>query len=83
MQAARRDLEATRHEWQLALEAWQVEKKRVEALLLLARRYALEEARLEEKRERRLHDELSTRSAYAKRFSGQGEAAFLYPQDTA
>jgi flagellar FliJ protein len=81
MQSATRDLETTRREWQLALDAWQVEKKRVEALLVLARRHALEQNKLEEKRERRLHDELSARSAYAHRFSEQGEAALLYPQE--
>jgi flagellar export protein FliJ len=83
MHAARLALDAARREWELALEAWQVEKKRVEAFSLLARRHALEEKKLEEKRERRLHDELSARSAYAHRFSEQGEAAFLFPQEGA
>jgi flagellar export protein FliJ len=73
--AAARQLDNARHEWQLALDAWQVEKKRVEALQLLARRHALEQQKIEEKRERRLHDELSTRSAYALRFAEQEETA--------
>lgn len=80
MKAAARDLEAARGEWQLALDAWQVEQKRVEAMLMLARRHALEQRRLEEQRERRLHDELSTRSAYANRSGEHGQFAFLYSQ---
>jgi flagellar export protein FliJ len=81
MQAAASDLEHARHAWQLALDAWQVEKKRVEALQLLARRHALEQRKLEEKRERRLHDELSTRNAYAQRVGEQEEAALSYSQE--
>lgn len=81
MRSARHALEAARIEWQQALDAWQVEKKRVEALSLLERRHAFEQKRLEEKRERRLHDELSARSAYAHRFSEQGEAAFRPAQE--
>lgn len=80
MKAAAHELEKSRREWQLALEAWQVEKKRVEALQLLATRHALEQQRLEEKRELRLHDELSTRSAYALRSKDESGAVlpFLY-----
>lgn len=75
MQDAARALEHTREAWQRELAAWQVEKKRLEALQLLARRHAQEQLRQEEKRERRLHDELSSRSAYARRQDEQGEAA--------
>ena len=81
MQSARHALETARIEWQQALDAWQVERKRVEALSLLERRHAFEQKRLEEKRERRLHDELSARSAYAHRFSEQGEAALRLAQE--
>ena len=81
MKAAARDLENARHEWRLALDAWQIEKKRVEALQLLARRHALEQRKLEEKRERRLHDELSTRSAYALRYGERGETALPYSHE--
>ena len=77
MKAAMRDLENTRRDWQHALDDWKIEKKRVEALMVLARRHAMEERRREEKRERRLHDELSARSAYAHRFSEQHGAGFL------
>ena len=77
MNAALRDQETARHNWQLALDAWQVEQKRVEALLLLARRHAQEEQRREEKRERRLHDELSSRSAYARGFGTQFDDGLL------
>lgn len=80
LKSATSDLERARHEWQLALDAWQVEKKRVEALSALARRHALEQSRLEEKRERRLHDELSARSAYAHRVAEQSEVGFLFPE---
>jgi flagellar export protein FliJ len=73
MLAAARELEQTRCEWQLALDAWQVEKKRLEALQLLARRHALDERRQEERRERRLHDEISSRSAHVRRLA-EGEA---------
>lgn len=78
MKSAARDLETARNEWQLALDAWQVEKKRVDALQALARRHQLELDRLEEKRERRLHDELSARSAYARRLGTQNDAGFLF-----
>lgn len=74
-QVANRELERCRREWQLALEAWQVERKRVEALQLLARRHAEREAREEEKRERRLHDELSARSAHARGLGPMQQAA--------
>lgn len=67
MKAALRALENAQCEWRLALQAWQVEKRRVEALQLLARRHAAEQRRLEETRERRLHDELSTRTAHIQR----------------
>ncbi len=80
MKLAVHDLESARCEWRFALDAWQVEKKRMEAMQFLARRHALEQRKLEEKREQRLHDELSSRSAYARRSSGQGEAAAPCPQ---
>lgn len=83
MKSATRDLENAQHEWQLALDAWQVEKKRVDAFLALARRHALEQSKLEEKRERRLHDELSTRSAYALRITEGSDAAFPFPVEAA
>jgi flagellar export protein FliJ len=82
-QSATRDLENARHLWQLALDAWQIEKKRVEALQVLARRHALEQRKLEEKRESRLHDELSARSAFAHGSSGQDQAVYHYPQEAA
>lgn len=83
--AAMRELENAQREWQLALEAWQVEKKRVEALQLLASRHALEQRKQEEKRERRLHDELSTRTAHALRAAEDNQTAlpFLYGRSLA
>lgn len=83
MKSATRDLDNAQREWQLALDAWQVEKKRVEAFLALARRHALEQSKLEEKRERRLHDELSTRSAYAYRVAEGSEAAYMRADEAA
>lgn len=83
MKSATRDLENAQREWQQTLDVWQVEKKRVEAFLALSRRHALEQSRLEEKRERRLHDELSTRSAYALLIAEGGDAAFLFPEESA
>ncbi len=77
LKSALRNMENNRLEWQLALDEWEIQKKRVEALMVLARRHALEERRREEKSERRLHDELSARSAYAHRFSEQHGAGFL------
>lgn len=79
MKAAARDLESARCEWRFTLDAWQVEKKRALALQFLARRHALEQRRLEEKREQRLHDELSTRNAYARGFNEQGDAVSPCP----
>jgi flagellar FliJ protein len=81
MNAALREQENAQRTWQLALDDWQVEKKRVEAFMALARRHALEERRREEKREHRLHDELSARSAYAQRFSEQHGVGFLHAQE--
>ena len=78
MKAAMRQLEHARREWQLALDAWQVEKKRLEAMQLLARRHVLEQRKLEEKREHRLHDELSTRSAQALRVGEEERSAMSY-----
>ena len=81
MKAAARELENAQREWQLALDAWQVERKRVEALQALARRHALEQSKLEEKRERRLHDELSARSAYAQRHGEEAQADPHYSRE--
>lgn len=77
MKHALLELDVMRGEWQHALDDWQVEKKRVEALAALARRHVLEERRREEKRESRLHDELSARSTYAHRFFEQYGTDYL------
>ena len=66
--------------WQRALADWQIEKKRLEALQVLARRHALEEARRDEKQERRLHDELASKAAYMRMPSRQHETGFLFPE---
>lgn len=80
MMAAAGDLERAHAEWLRALDAWQVERKRLQALQLLAQRHVLEQRRLEEKRERRLHDELSARSAYVRRHEEHGEMSLAYLQ---
>lgn len=73
-------IESTHEAWQRALADWQAEKKRLEALQTLARRHALEEARREEKQERRLHDELASKAAYQRMPSGRQETGFLFSQ---
>lgn len=80
MKAAMQALENAQLERQLALEDWEVEKQRLQALQMLARRHALEQRKLEEKHERRLHDELSARGAHALRFGEDGQAALYQSQ---
>jgi flagellar export protein FliJ len=74
-------LKDARQVWQNALDAWQQESQRVEALRALAKLHEQAENRLEERRERRLHDELSLRSAYAWQFAGRGDTGFMFPED--
>jgi flagellar export protein FliJ len=71
-------IESTHAAWQRTLDIWQTEKKRLEALQVLARRHALEEARRDEKQERRLHDELASKAAYMRMPSQQRETGFLF-----
>lgn len=71
-------IESAHAAWQRALDVWQNEKKRLEALQVLARRHALEEARRDEKQERRLHDELASKAAYMRMPSQQRETGFLF-----
>lgn len=80
MRDATQALERAHRERQLALEDWEVERQRLHALQMLARRHALERRKLEEKHERRLHDELSARGAHALRFGQDGHVALLQPQ---
>jgi flagellar export protein FliJ len=80
---AKAAVQDARQNWQLALDIWQQESKRVEALKVLAQRHEQAENRLEEKRERRSHDELSLRSAYAWRFAERSDTGFIFPEHTA
>ena len=58
-----------KEEWQKALEAMQLEKKRVEAFRALADRHAAAQKLLQTRRENILHDELSQRAWRADDFS--------------
>ena len=73
-------IESTYAAWQRTLEVWQVEKKRLEALQVLAQRHLQDEARQDEKQERRLHDELAATAAYRRMPSQQRETGFLFPE---
>lgn len=73
-------IEVAHAAWQRALETWQTEKKRLEALRILAQRHALEEARRDEKQERRLHDELASKAAYMRIPMQQRDTGFLFPE---
>jgi flagellar FliJ protein len=63
--------------WQRTLDIWQAEKKRLEALQILAERHAQEEARQDERRERRLHDELAAKAAHVRTPSAPRQTGFL------
>ncbi len=82
MKAAMQALARAQQERQRALEDWEVEKRRLQALQMLARRHALEQRKLEEKHERRLHDELSARGAHALRFSEARQDALFSSLET-
>jgi flagellar export protein FliJ len=73
-------IESTHAAWQRALEIWQSEKKRLEALQVLARRHALEEARRDDRLERRLHDELASKAAYMRMPSERRETGFMFSE---
>lgn len=63
--------------WQRVLHNWQQENKRVMALKVLATRHQQMQNKLEERRESRLHDELSQRSAHAAQAFGGGDAGLM------
>jgi flagellar export protein FliJ len=73
-------IESAHAAWLRTLESWQAEKKRLEALQMLARRHAMEEARRDAKQERRLHDELASKAAYLRMPSQQRETGFLFAE---
>lgn len=66
--------------WQQALIIWQHESRRVDALKVLATRHQQAENRLEEKRERRLHDELAQRSATVWQMTENGGTGLISPE---
>ena len=70
MQRGRQELETAHAQWQQAMQVWQEQEKRVQALTVLRQRYRDELARRDAVRERKLHDELSIRSFIATRQDG-------------
>lgn len=79
LHAGRRAIESRHVAWQRTLELWQAERKRFEALQMLAERHAHSEARRDAKQERRLHDELASKAAYLRMPAGKRETGFLLP----
>ncbi|NWG39781.1 MAG: flagellar FliJ family protein [Hydrogenophilaceae bacterium] len=77
--AGRRAIDSAYATWQRTLGIWQSEKKRLEALQVLARRHAIDEARRDERQERRLHDELASKAAYLRMPMEKRETGFLLP----
>lgn len=80
MSAGRQAVEAAYAAWQRTLEIWLTEKKRLEALRVLARRHAFDEARRDEKQERRLHDELASKAAYLRMPLEKRETGFMFSE---
>ncbi len=80
---AARTVETTHADWQRALAIWQEEKKKLEALQLLARRHALDEMRRENRQERKLHDELAARPAGLGLSTPQRDPGFLPGESSA
>ena len=70
MQRGRQELETAHAQWQQAMQLWQEQEKRVQALTVLRRRYDDELTRRDAVRERKLHDEISIRSFIATRQDG-------------
>jgi flagellar export protein FliJ len=62
-----RELDTTHAEWQDALKAWQEQEKRLQALTVLLQRHRDEEAKRDAMRERKVHDEISSRNFIAAR----------------
>lgn len=73
-------IESSHAAWQRTLETWQTEKKKLEALQVLAQRHAQDEARRDERQERRLHDELASKAAHVRMYSENRETGFLFSE---
>lgn len=67
LKLGRQELDASHAEWQQALQAWQEQEKRVQALKVLMQRHRDELARRDAVRERKVHDEISARNFIAAR----------------
>jgi flagellar export protein FliJ len=67
MTRSRQELAATHAEWQQALQAWQEQEKKLQALTVLLQRHRDEQAKREAVRERKVHDEISARNFIAAR----------------
>jgi flagellar export protein FliJ len=63
----RQELDATHAEWQQALQAWREQEKRVQALTVLLQRHRDGLAKRDAMRERKVHDEISSRNFIAAR----------------
>ncbi|MGO9446535.1 MAG: flagellar export protein FliJ [Thiobacillaceae bacterium] len=70
LQNARVAVDATHDAWQRAMHAWQEHEKRVQALEVLTQRYRDDLARRDDVRERKLHDEISSRASAGSRQEG-------------
>ncbi|MGA7178559.1 MAG: flagellar FliJ family protein [Thiobacillaceae bacterium] len=64
---SRQELDATHAEWQQALQAWQEQEKRLQALTVLLRRHRDQVSKRDAVRERKVHDEISARNFIASR----------------
>ena len=67
LQRGREMVDATHSAWQQAMKVWQEQEKRVQALAVLMQRHRDELVRRESMRERKVHDEISSRNFIAAR----------------
>jgi flagellar export protein FliJ len=63
LQRAREAVDTTHDVWQRAMQAWHEQEKRVQALAVLMQRHRDDLARRDGVRERKLHDEISSRNS--------------------
>lgn len=73
-------VDAAHTAWQQAIQLWQSEKKRLEALQVLAQRHAEEEARRDAKQETRLHDELAAKAFSLRLSPSRRESGFMFAE---
>lgn len=78
--AGMKAIESSHAAWQRTLETWQTEKRKLEALQVLAQRHVQDEARRDERQERRLHDELASKAAHMRMSSENRETGFMFSE---